>query len=154
MGVKDTKRDPSQQAVYCRRPLCPLRPVPWASKMNFPLRTRRGHDTALSSPLLERLGILKHRGSCDVRVWLNCTGLLDGLTIHEQHYKSKASCPSYWLQKTPEGGFQSIKYYMHSYEKDAAEEKGYCHLPSSESDSEKLEKPIGRPKTWSQSTVW
>lgn len=107
MEVQDAKHDPSQQAVYWRRPLCQLRPVPWASKMNFPLRTRRGHDTALSSPLLEHLGILKHRGSSDVCVWLNCTGLLDGLTIHKQHYKSKASCPSYWLQKTPKGGFQS-----------------------------------------------
>lgn len=122
--------------------------------MNFPLRTHRGHDTALSSPLLERLGILKHRGSSGVRVWLNCTGLLDGLTIHKQHYKAKASCPSYWLQKTSKGGLQSIKYYLHSSEKDAAEDKGYCHLPSSESDAERLEKPIGRPKAWSQSKVW
>lgn len=49
----------------------------------LPSKNARGdHDTELSSPLLEHPGILKHRGSSDMRVWLSCTGLLDDLTIH------------------------------------------------------------------------
>lgn len=43
---------------------------------------------------------------------------------------------------------------MHSSEKDAAEDKGYCHLPSSEPDKGRNGKSQCRFKPWNQSMVW